>query len=110
MFNMGFSEMIVIGVVALLVIGPKQLPEVAKVVGRLLGELRRATQDLGGGLLEVKNEVQTSINETTDEIMKEGHKIKESFTQMDQNLEDSLSDKEKSPEQNQAEKNEEVDG
>ena len=40
MFNLGFSELIVIGAIALIVIGPKQLPEVAKVLGRLIGELK----------------------------------------------------------------------
>lgn len=45
MFNLGFTEMLAIGVIALVVIGPKQLPHVAKVIGRMLGEFRRATGD-----------------------------------------------------------------
>lgn len=83
MFNIGFTEFLVIGVVALIVIGPKQLPEVARVVGRLLGELKRATQDLSGGLLEVTNEVKSSIHETKEGIMKEGRKVVDSVTQID---------------------------
>ena len=45
MFNLGFSEIIVLGVIALVFIGPKQLPEVARVVGRLLNEWKRASSD-----------------------------------------------------------------
>jgi sec-independent protein translocase protein TatB len=46
MFDIGFGEMIVIAAIALIAIGPKQLPEVARTIGRLLNELRRATGDL----------------------------------------------------------------
>ena len=83
MFNIGFTEFIAIGVIALLVIGPKQLPEVARVIGRLIGELKKATQDLSGGLLEVKREVSQSIDETKQEIIKEAQKMKDSVTKVD---------------------------
>lgn len=81
MLNIGFTEFLAIGVVALLVIGPKQLPEVARIVGRLMGELKKASQDLSGGLLEVTREMKDSINETTQQIMNEGQKIADSVTQ-----------------------------
>ena len=41
MFDIGFTEIFVIGVVALVVIGPERLPRVAKTVGHLFGLLRR---------------------------------------------------------------------
>jgi len=41
MFDVGFSELIVIGVVALVVIGPERLPRVAKTAGILVGRLQR---------------------------------------------------------------------
>lgn len=75
MFNIGFTEFLVIGVVALLVIGPKQLPEVARVVGRLISELKKATQDLSGGLLEVTKEVKDTIEDTRDDLIREGQDI-----------------------------------
>lgn len=43
MFNLGISEMAAIAVLALILIGPKQLPEVARILGRLLNDLRRST-------------------------------------------------------------------
>ncbi|MDX2167453.1 MAG: Sec-independent protein translocase protein TatB, partial [Deltaproteobacteria bacterium] len=46
MFGIGVPELLVILVVALVVLGPKRLPEVAKALGKGLAEFRRATSDL----------------------------------------------------------------
>lgn len=55
MFNMSFSEMMVIGVIALIVIGPERLPKVARTVGHLLGRAQRYV-----------NEVKTDIQKEMD--------------------------------------------
>jgi TatA/E family protein of Tat protein translocase len=44
--SLGFPEIVFILLLALLVFGPKRLPEVGRKVGRALGEFRRATGDL----------------------------------------------------------------
>ena len=49
MFGIGMPELILIFVLALLVFGPKQLPEIGKQLGRALGELRRASEELKEG-------------------------------------------------------------
>ena len=46
MFGIGGWEMLLIGVVALLVFGPKRLPELARTMGKGLAEFRRASSDL----------------------------------------------------------------
>lgn len=46
MFDLGLQELIVIFVVALIVFGPKKLPELAKSLGRGLSELKRAMFDV----------------------------------------------------------------
>jgi Tat protein translocase TatB subunit len=46
MFGIGVPELLVIMVVALIVLGPKRLPEVAKALGKAFAEFRRATSDL----------------------------------------------------------------
>ena len=46
MFDIGASELFVIGVVALLVIGPERLPRVAKTVGHLFGRMQRYVTDV----------------------------------------------------------------
>ncbi len=54
-------EMIMIFIVALLVVGPKKLPEIAKALGKGLGELKKSFQD-------VKDSVQEEFKESTSEI------------------------------------------
>jgi sec-independent protein translocase protein TatB len=46
MFDIGFSEIVVIGVVALIVIGPERLPKTARTVGLLFGRLQRYVNDV----------------------------------------------------------------
>ncbi|XGC80826.1 Sec-independent protein translocase protein TatB [Bdellovibrio bacteriovorus] len=52
MFGLGMSEIIVLGVLALIVIGPKELPELARTIGRFLNELKRTTNVLQDELKE----------------------------------------------------------
>jgi sec-independent protein translocase protein TatB len=46
MFDVGFSELMVIAVVALIVIGPERLPKVARTLGHLVGRLQRYVNDV----------------------------------------------------------------
>jgi sec-independent protein translocase protein TatB len=55
MFDIGFSELLVIGVVALIVIGPERLPKVARTAGSLLGRLNRYVS-------QVKQDVERDIH------------------------------------------------
>ena len=45
-FNIGFQELIIIAIIALLIVGPKKLPELAKSLGKGFSELRRAADDI----------------------------------------------------------------
>lgn len=55
MFDVGFSELILIAVVALVVIGPERLPKVARTVGALLGRMRSYVETVK---VEVEREMQ----------------------------------------------------
>jgi sec-independent protein translocase protein TatB len=55
MFDVGFSELIVIALVALIVIGPERLPRVARTLGALLGRAQRYVND-------VKSDIQREVN------------------------------------------------
>jgi TatA/E family protein of Tat protein translocase len=44
--SLGFPELLLIFIVALIVFGPKRLPEVGRTLGKALGEFKKATDDL----------------------------------------------------------------
>ena len=52
MFGMGPSEIVVILLIALIVLGPKRLPDIARSLGRGLAEFRRASSDLRSAVLD----------------------------------------------------------
>ncbi|OQY07166.1 MAG: hypothetical protein B6I22_03680 [Desulfobacteraceae bacterium 4572_123] len=74
MFGIGMPEMILILAVALIVIGPKKLPDLAKSLGRAMGEFKRATSDFKE-TMAVNSEIR-DVKETIDDI---GDDLKESM-------------------------------
>ncbi|MEN6327660.1 MAG: twin-arginine translocase TatA/TatE family subunit, partial [Smithella sp.] len=46
MFGIGFQELLIIAVVALLIVGPKKLPDLAKTLGKGFNEFRKATDGI----------------------------------------------------------------
>ncbi len=60
MFNIGPGELIVILILALVLLGPEKLPEMARTVGKGMRELRRATEDL-------KDQVETEFYKLDDD-------------------------------------------
>lgn len=69
MFDIGFTELLVIGVVALIVIGPERLPKVARTAGHLYGRMQRYVST-------VKSDISREIQ--LDEIKRAGQSFKES--------------------------------
>jgi TatA/E family protein of Tat protein translocase len=73
MFGIGMPEMILILAVALIVIGPKKLPDLAKSLGKAMGEFKKATSDLKESMqidTELK-EVKTAFNDIGRDDLKE---------------------------------------
>lgn len=69
MFDIGFSELMVIAVVALIVIGPQRLPKVARTLGHLFGRMQRYVNDVKADIsremeLDELKKMQASMEET----------------------------------------------
>jgi len=58
MFGIGMPELMVIMVVALVVLGPKRLPEIARALGKGLAEFRRATSDVNEELRKAQRAIE----------------------------------------------------
>lgn len=77
MFDVGFSELLVIAVVALVVIGPERLPTVARTIGALLGRLNRYVAD-------VKSDVEREIR--LDEMKKLRAEVEQQAMSIEQSV------------------------
>ncbi len=69
MFGIGMPEMLLILAVALIVIGPKKLPELAKSLGKAMGEFKKATSDLKDSL-QIDDEIK-SVKSSFDDLNRE---------------------------------------
>ena len=93
MFNLGFPELLALGGLALLVIGPKQLPEVAKVVARTLNELKRATKDITGTIAQVKTDATSKVDEYINDISNDVGDVEEDYHKIgNENVESDIDD------------------
>ncbi len=83
MFDVGFSELLIIGIVALIVIGPEKLPAVARTVGHLLGRAQRYV-----------NDVKTDINREMqlEELKKLQSQMTDSVRTMEQSVRNEMSE------------------
>ena len=69
MFDIGWSELVVIGVVALIAIGPKELPGVLRMIGQWAGKARRMASDFQGQFNEAMREAEMAdIKKSFDDI------------------------------------------
>lgn len=79
MFDVSFTEMLVIGVIALIVIGPERLPKVARTVGHLLGRAQRYVSD-------VKTDIRREIE--LDELRKFKDQMQDAASSVQSSLRD----------------------
>ncbi len=81
MFDIGFAELIVIGVVALLVVGPERLPETVRTASAWLNRIRR-------GFNDIKQEIKQELH--NDEVMRQlreaGDQVKHDVASIDRDL------------------------
>lgn len=77
MFDFGFSEMLLVAVVALIVVGPQRLPKVARTAGHLLGRLQRYVADVKA---DVSREMQL------DELKKLQQQVQEQARELESSV------------------------
>ncbi|WP_028357398.1 Sec-independent protein translocase protein TatB [Brackiella oedipodis] len=78
MFGFSFGELMVIGVVALVVIGPERLPKVARTAGLLIGRVQRYVNDIKS---DIKREIDIEdFNKFKDDITQTTSQVKSSFS------------------------------
>jgi sec-independent protein translocase protein TatB len=81
MFDLGFSELLVIALVALIVIGPERLPRVARTLGHLAGRLQRYVADVKA---DINREVEL------DELRKMGDSVREAASEVESTVKSEL--------------------
>ena len=83
MFDFGFSEMVVIAVIGLIVLGPERLPKVAKQAGQWLGKLQRYVSD-------VKSDINRQME--LDELRKLQGEVKDAASNLESSFRSSVSE------------------
>jgi sec-independent protein translocase protein TatB len=72
MFNIGFPELLLILAVALLVVGPSKLPELARSIGKAFGQFKRVADDVRDTI-----DQEAAVEEKTEEIEENKEEKKE---------------------------------
>ena len=99
MFDIGFSELLVIGVVALIVIGPEKLPRMARTIGVLAGRLQRYVADVKADinreieleeLRKMRDSMQQAASDFQSSVQSEMHKTE---TELNKAVGDVVADK-----------------
>ncbi|MDP2811396.1 MAG: Sec-independent protein translocase protein TatB [Rhodocyclaceae bacterium] len=92
MFDIGFSELMIIALVALIVIGPERLPRVARTAGHLFGRLQRYVSDVKA---DISREIQIEDlkklqQQMTDQVRTMEHSVNEQLSSVETSLNQSI--------------------
>jgi len=99
MFDVGFSEMVMIAVVALIVIGPEKLPKVARTLGLLAGRMQRYVSNVKSDiqremqfedLQKLQQEIKQGYEQTEAHVNKLGSDIKREVAALEKEIDSSL--------------------
>lgn len=67
MFGIGMPELIIIFVIALIIIGPKKLPDLARALGKGMAEFRKATNEIKANL-DIEDDIKGMEEELADSV------------------------------------------
>src|SRR5829696_7703165 len=84
MFDIGWSELVVIGIVALVVIGPKELPGVLRMIGQWMTKIRRMASEFQGQFNEAMREAEMAdLKKQVDQITESARDLTTNFDPID---------------------------
>ncbi|WP_323029303.1 Sec-independent protein translocase protein TatB [Castellaniella defragrans] len=99
MFDVSFSELMLIGVIALIVIGPERLPKVARTVGHLLGRAQRYVNEVKSDIQkemdlkeigDIKHQMEDAARSVQSSMTSSVDELRAAVTQPSQALKDTL--------------------
>ena len=64
MFGLGFSEILIIGLVAFLILGPEEFPKIARMVLKLLNDLKNSFSDVKKEIDSVEKKIEKKVKES----------------------------------------------
>jgi Tat protein translocase TatB subunit len=79
MFGIGIAEMALILLIAIIVVGPEKLPEIAKAIGKVFSDIKKATEDVKDTISDETrklaetaklNEIEEEVKKTLDDAQK----------------------------------------
>src|SRR2546425_2864421 len=79
MGSLGFSEMLVIFIVALLIFGPKKLPELGKSLGKGIKEFKKATDELKSSWEDQVKDIKAPLDDVKKDFHEMGRDLKSDF-------------------------------
>ena len=103
MFDIGWGELVLIGVVALIVIGPKELPGTLRTLGQWMGKLRRMASEFQGQFQEAMREAELAdLKKQVDDMTSQAQsyanfdpvsEVRKEFESTQQQIESAITDK-----------------
>jgi sec-independent protein translocase protein TatB len=103
MFDIGWGELLLIGVVALIVIGPKELPGTLRTLGQWMGKLRRMASEFQGQFQEAMREAELAdLKKQVDDMTSQAQsyanfdpvsEVRKEFESTQQQIESAITDK-----------------
>jgi sec-independent protein translocase protein TatB len=94
MFDLGWGKIIIIAVIALVVIGPKELPAVLRTVGQWMGKIRRMAAEFQGQFQEAMREAEMAdLKKSIDSITEATRGIGDPLGTVTKNIESAFADK-----------------
>jgi sec-independent protein translocase protein TatB len=98
MFDLGWGKIIIIAVIALVVIGPKELPAVLRTVGQWMGKIRRMAAEFQGQFQEAMREAEMAdLKKSIDSITEATRGIGDPLGTVTKNIESAFADKPATP-------------